>query len=97
MRKTRELQQKSGPSRKRRARNRNRKSGVKLWFGKHLGKDLCDIPTGYLRWLATDFEVTPDARQLRGSDSRYRAFLQDKNRDLKAAAIDELANRKGKQ
>lgn len=25
--------------------------GYRLWFGKHKGKDLEDVPTDYLRWL----------------------------------------------
>lgn len=36
---------------------------MKLWFGKHKGEDVCDIPTDYLKWVEENVASLSDAQR----------------------------------
>lgn len=66
---------------------------MQIEFGCHKGKDISEIPTGYLKWLVNDFDIEPAARDLRGMPRGYKDFVREQRRDLVAAAEEELIQR----
>jgi hypothetical protein len=56
---------------------------IKFWFGKHMGKDLTQVPIGYLRWLLRE---DPEVRN--GNDllrvSEYPGFLDAVRKEIAA-------------
>lgn len=66
---------------------------MEIWFGKHEGKQVSEIPTGYLRWLVEEFDPSPHPRELRGAPRGFDKHLMEQKRDLVAAAEDELIER----
>ena len=45
----------------------------KIWFGKHSGKELKDVPTGYLQWIQMNFE---------GNTKKINEFISSVNEEL---------------
>lgn len=61
-----------------------------VWFGKHKGKDLTEIPGGYLRWMVENFDPKPLPKDTRGLtqeeidavEARMVAFLKEAEFEL---------------
>jgi hypothetical protein len=67
-------------------------------FGKHEGKDLADIPSGYLRWCVENIEPEPLPKYRFHEDKTPWTVEEvkeatEKMRDFLSAAEDELLNR----
>jgi len=67
-------------------------------FGKHSGKDLSEIPSGYLKWAVETIDPVPlpkyrfddDGKPLSVEDVKQMEYRM---RDFLSAAEDELLNR----
>ena len=65
----------------------------KIWFGKNIGKDLADIPSGYLLWMVENFDPIPFWKDTRGKTADEIQVMEDRTRDLLCAAVVELIER----
>jgi len=63
------------------------------WFGKHKGKDLSEIPAGYLRWMVENFDPKPLPKDTRGMTLDEVKAMETRMRDFMSAARDELKTR----
>lgn len=63
------------------------------WFGKHKGKDLSEIPAGYLRWMVENFDPKPLPKDTRGLSIEEIQAMEDRMRTFMSAAEDELLRR----
>lgn len=62
---------------------------MKIWFGIHEGKDHTELPSHYLRWVAT--ETQPQINE--GDSPELRKLKREKWLDLISAAEEELEER----
>ena len=66
----------------------------KPWFGKHKGKELSEVPSGYLRWMTETFpEIVPGWREVYGRSPEEREAIEGRWRDFLQAAEHELKKR----
>lgn len=72
-------------------------SDTTVWFGKHRGDDLHDIPSGYLRWLVNKMDPTLRPEDRQGKTTEQIKAMTDRMRDLIFAAEDELHKRETMQ
>lgn len=72
-------------------------SDTKFWFGKHKGKELSEIPGGYLRWMVNKMDPSVRQEDREGKTEEQIKAMQDRMRDFIFAAEDELHNRETKQ
>lgn len=66
---------------------------TKFWFGKHDGKDLSEVPAGYLRWMVANFDPVPLPKDTRGMTLEEVKAMEDRMRTFLSTAKDELLNR----
>ena len=67
---------------------------LKIWFGKHNGTQISDLPTNYLRWIAEYLEPTVEAKHIgRNAPPGFAINLYRRRRELIDVATDELAER----
>jgi hypothetical protein len=71
-------------------------SETEAWFGKHKGKELSEIPGGYLRWMVENFDPKPMPKDTRGMTREEVKAMEDRMRTFISAAEDELKNREEK-
>ena len=64
-----------------------------FWFGKHKGKDLSEVPGGYLRWMVENLDPKPLPKDTRGMSREEVRAMEDRMRDFLSAAEDELKDR----
>lgn len=64
-----------------------------FWFGKHNGKDLSEVPSGYLRWMVENIDPKPLPKDKAGKSLEEVAAMEDRMRNFLSAAEDELAER----
>ena len=69
-------------------------------FGKHKGKELSDIPSGYLKWAVNNINDPRPAAKYQFQDDGVTPLteatvdkLEEQMRDFLSAAEDELLNR----
>lgn len=65
-----------------------------IWFGRHKGKELREIPSGYLRWMVENFDPKPVRKDTRGLTRKEIQAMEDRMRNLIRSAAKEL-NRRG--
>jgi uncharacterized protein (DUF3820 family) len=63
------------------------------WFGKHKGKDLTEIPGGYLRWMVENFDPKPLPKDTAGMTLEEVKAMENRMRDFLIAAEGELDRR----
>ncbi len=68
------------------------------WFGKHKGKDLSEMPSGYLRWMVESMTPRLDPKYRFHEDGRPMTeeevdALEVRTRNFIYAAEDELVRR----
>lgn len=62
----------------------------KAWFGTHKGKELSEIPSGYLRWLIENMDPVPFWKDVVGKSAEEAQALEDRMRNFLLAASKEL-------
>ena len=65
----------------------------KIWFGKHEGKELREIPSGYLQWMIDEWDPVPFWKDTRGKSADEVDAMEDRMRSLLRAAGEELVER----
>ncbi len=68
-------------------------SDTTIWFGKHEGKKLSEIPGGYLRWMVNKMDPSPLPIDRQGKTVEEVKKMTDRMRDFIFAAEDELHER----
>jgi hypothetical protein len=73
-------------------------SDTVAWFGKHKGKDLTEIPTGYLVWMVENMDPALPAKYQFHEDKTPMTAdevqaAEDRMRDFMSAAEDEIERR----
>lgn len=68
-------------------------SETKFWFGKHQGKELSEVPGGYLRWMVNKMDPTLRPEDRVGKTAEEIKVMTDRMRDFIFAAEDELHKR----
>ena len=63
------------------------------WFGKHKGKELSEIPGGYLKWMVENFDPVPLPKDTKGMTKEEAQAMEDRMRFFLKAAQDELDRR----
>jgi hypothetical protein len=63
---------------------------MKLWFGKHEGKELSEVPDDYLLWL---MEKTSSPAMPENFDEQQRKKVRDRWKDLLSEVEDEILER----
>ena len=67
---------------------------MEIWFGKHKGKQVEDLPTDYLRWLADGFDPVVEVKHVgRNAPKGFAIDLYQRRRELIEVATDELVSR----
>jgi hypothetical protein len=70
-----------------------------FWFGKYgpkdgkPGKDLTEVPGGYLRWMVDNFDPVPLPKDTKGMGVEEVKAMEDRMRTFLFAAEDELHTR----
>lgn len=49
----------------------------KLWFGKHVGKELANVPASYLLWWYNENSESATGRPLYGVSARLEEYIDD--------------------
>lgn len=65
----------------------------KIWFGTHEGKELSEIPSGYLQWMVDEWDPVPFWKHTRGKSADEVKAMEDRMRNLIRAAAAELVDR----
>ena len=65
----------------------------KAWFGKHKGKELTEIPSGYLEWMVQNFDPVPIWKDVVGKSAEEAQALEDRMHNFLLAASKELTKR----
>lgn len=74
-------------------------SDTKFWFGKHSGKELCDVPSGYLKWMVENMDAVPQPKYRFKQDgvtpltADEVEAMTERMKNFLSAAEDELLNR----
>ena len=68
-------------------------TGEKIWFGTHKGKELGEIPSGYLLWMVKHFDPVPFWKDKVGKTADEIQAMEDRMRNLLCAAVEELIGR----
>lgn len=68
-------------------------SATKAWFGKHEGKELSEIPGGYLRWMVDNIDPVPLPKDTQGKSVEEVKAMTERMRDFISEAETELQNR----
>lgn len=74
---------------------------TKLFFGKHNGQELSEIPSGYLRWVVEKLDPVPLPQYRFHEDGTAMTVeevkdLEERYRGIISAAEDELIKREEK-
>ena len=69
------------------------KSETVFWFGKWKGRDLTEVPGGYLRWCVDNFDPVPLPKDTRGLSAEEIKAMEDRMRSFLKAAENELDRR----
>jgi uncharacterized protein (DUF3820 family) len=64
-----------------------------FWFGKHKGKDLSEVPSGYLRWMVENIDPKPLPKDVAGKTLDEAQAMEDRMRHFINAAELELEER----
>jgi len=72
-----------------------KRSETEFWFGKHEGKELSEVPSGYLRWMVDNFDPVPLPKDTKGMSLEEVKAMEDRMRTFLFAAEDELHERDG--
>ena len=67
-------------------------SETQIWFGKHNGKEIKDVPGGYLRWLVT-VDPAPRPEDAEGKTPEEIKAMTDRMRNLLSEVEDLIAER----
>ena len=66
---------------------------AEVYFGKHKGKQLCDVPRGYLRWAVDNIDPVPLPKDTRGLTLEQINHMEERMRNFLSLAETELLNR----